>query len=531
MHILEAPPSPRKTAKPNRHQTEPPKSRGFRFKKRYLFFLAEPLLLLGLATALAWLFGYSPRNALLEWNSPVPFYLTLWLIGSVLLRKDRIKPTIEQSLNALSKKNIAIHVVIVLSFYYLDWTGYKLYFLCLFAGMTLLEMFGIRLLAFNKVLAEIDPEDDSYCDRREALKQGEPKQHTHEDAHLTDSLRMLIIGEIGEAAFGFVQQNMSRLYDRTLLLSTTTRFNIEQQPNDAFTQVVNLKPINKVGRINKFFEAVNEKLPMSGKLIGFAETAEYQKIIIYQRYPKGVNYLVYAAYAFWHRVCPKIPLLQAIYFIVTAGKHRELSKAEAFGRLYSCGFEITGEEVIAGRQFFVAQKVKAPAYDENPTYGPLIRLQRTGKNGKPIKVYKFRSMYPYSEYLQEYVYQLNQLDNGGKFKDDFRVTPEGKLLRKFWLDELPMFINFFKGEMKLVGVRPLSKHYFSLYSEELQALRIKHKPGLLPPFYVDMPDTLDEIMASEMKYLQQYEKNPFLTDWKYFWGAVHNILIRKARSK
>ncbi len=88
---------------------------------------------------------------------------------------------------------------------------------------------------------------------------------------------------------------------------------------------------------------------------------------------------------------------------------------------------------------------------------------------------------PYSEYIQQFVYEKNRLEKGGKFKDDFRVTTLGKFLRKFWLDELPMLINVLKGDIKIVGVRPLSSHYYNLYSEELKQYRIKFKPGLIPP--------------------------------------------------
>ncbi|MCF8431758.1 MAG: sugar transferase, partial [Melioribacteraceae bacterium] len=94
----------------------------------------------------------------------------------------------------------------------------------------------------------------------------------------------------------------------------------------------------------------------------------------------------------------------------------------------------------------------------------------------------------------------------------------------------PMFINYFKGELKLVGVRPLSRHYFSLYPASLQDQRTKYKPGLIPPFYVDLPKTFDEILSSEKKYLDAYEKAPFSTDMKYFFLSLYNIFIKRARS-
>jgi len=139
-------------------------------------------------------------------------------------------------------------------------------------------------------------------------------------------------------------------------------------------------------------------------------------------------------------------------------------------------------------------------------------------------------MHPYSEYLQEFVYQHFSLKEGGKFNEDFRISQWGRLFRKLWIDELPMFINFFRGNMKLVGVRPLSKHYLSLYDGGVKEKRLKSKPGLVPPFYADMPATLDEIMISEERYLDSYLSNPIRTDIKYFFKAFYNIIIKRARS-
>jgi lipopolysaccharide/colanic/teichoic acid biosynthesis glycosyltransferase len=104
-------------------------------------------------------------------------------------------------------------------------------------------------------------------------------------------------------------------------------------------------------------------------------------------------------------------------------------------------------------------------------------------------------------------------------------------MRKYWIDELPMLLNLLKGNMKLVGVRPISQHYFSLYCTKLQEQRTRHKPGLLPPFYADLPKTLDEIQASEMRYLTMCEqKGTLITDFIYFWKICWTIIFKRARS-
>ena len=124
------------------------------------------------------------------------------------------------------------------------------------------------------------------------------------------------------------------------------------------------------------------------------------------------------------------------------------------------------------------------------------------------------------------------LERGGKFKDDYRVNFWGRLLRRVWLDELPMVWNLVRGDLKLVGVRPLSHQYFNLYSPEVQQLRIQTKPGLLPPFYYEehTPETLEDVQESERRYLEAYLQKPFATDWRYFWGIVGNILFHKKHS-
>jgi len=73
-------------------------------------------------------------------------------------------------------------------------------------------------------------------------------------------------------------------------------------------------------------------------------------------------------------------------------------------------------------------------------------------------------------------------------------------------------------------------YYFSLYPEDLQQMRIKVKPGLVPPYYADMPNGMNEILESERNYLKAYAEKPIRTDLKYFSKAFVNIVFKGARS-
>jgi len=348
-----------------------------------------------------------------------------------------------------------------------------------------------------------------------------------------ETLKNSIIEESGREVALWITKQVDVIDTKTLLLATNTRFNVDNQPDDYFNSIVNLTEINDILRINKFFESVNSKLPNGGVFIGCGETYSLRKERILKKYPPIINYIIYSVDFFFKRICPKLKLTRKIYFLVSRGKNRIMSRTETLGRLYSCGFEVIEEKSIHHLLFWKAKKVKEPAYDYHPTYGILIRLRRIGKNGIQFNVYKLRTMHAYSEYVQAYVYDQNALDISGKFKDDYRVTTLGKILRKFWLDELPMLYNVIKGNMKIVGVRPLSSHFFNLYCDELQEKRIKYKPGLIPPYYAQFPTpkSLEETQQNELEYLQKYEKQPLMTDMEYFCKAIYNIVLKKARSK
>ena len=346
----------------------------------------------------------------------------------------------------------------------------------------------------------------------------------------------LLSQNIPREALEFVESHIKIDRRTTAILSTSTIFNIENiKPslNGVVypTNIINLKNINNILKINDFFTAANKKLPADGKFIGCFEAKNQRKKRILSKYPPVINWIYYFFDFIFKRVFPKVALTRNLYFFITAGRNRVLTQVETFGRLYYAGFKLVDYKAIGNKVYFVAQKIKDPCRDQHPSYGFLCKLNRNGKDGKPIHVYKLRTMHAYSEYLQEYIYEKNKLQDGGKFNNDFRISFLGKFLRVYWLDEIPMFINVLKGELKLVGVRPLSSHYLNLYSDELKQKRAKWKPGLIPPYYADLPKTLDEIMESELKYLNAYEKKPWLTDSKYLLLIAKNILFKRAKSK
>jgi lipopolysaccharide/colanic/teichoic acid biosynthesis glycosyltransferase len=344
------------------------------------------------------------------------------------------------------------------------------------------------------------------------------------------SLKQNIIEEVGPAVYEFLEKHVNLSESNSFTTATTNSFNIRNLTKDDYKQIINLNKLNDARYINKFLELINSKLSDGGLYVNCVQTYALRRKTILSTYKKPLCWIYYVADVLFMRVFPKLHILKNIYFFITKGRNRVIHRSEVLGRLYSCGFEILAEQVINNKLYFVARKIKAPVFDYHASYGPIIRLKRVGKEGELFNVYKLRTMYPYSEYLQEYIHQHNSLKEGGKFNNDFRISTEGKIFRKFWLDEIPMLLNFLKGDMKLVGVRPLSPHYFSLYSSELQNKRKQHKVGLIPPYYADMPKNLDEVMASEMCYLEAYEKNPVRTNVKYFFKASYNIFIKRARS-
>ncbi len=367
-------------------------------------------------------------------------------------------------------------------------------------------------------------------------------RHSDESLEITGKEVTTPVNEKLQAALDFFNPWLFRFIDGcldlkeidrndTAIISSNRIISVNTLDDNSLRLFINLHKVNDIRWINKYFLEVYNKLENGGYLVGSADTILLYKKKIYEKYPQKVATVFYGLHFLFFRVLPKLPVIKKIFLALSQGRARVLSKAEVLGRLYFCGFEVVTQTQIDNRLYYIARKSKLPSSDISPTYGPLIKLKRAGIDGQVFSFYKFRTMHPYSEYLQKYIYEHNSLETGGKIENDYRITEWGKIMRKLWVDELPMIYNWVKGDISLIGVRPLSTHYLSLYNDELKELRREVKPGLIPPYYADMPETFEEICDSELRYLEAYMKNPVEAQWTCFRKAFDNIVIKGARSR
>ena len=142
--------------------------------------------------------------------------------------------------------------------------------------------------------------------------------------------------------------------------------------------------------------------------------------------------------------------------------------------------------------------------------------ERPGKDGKPFKMIKFRSM-------------RDAVDkDGNPLPDSERLTPFGKKLRATSLDELPELWNVLKGDMSLVGPRPLLMSYLPLYNE-FQYRRHEMKPGVTGWAQVNGRNALswDEKFAHDIWYIDHYS---FWLDMKILFLTVKKVFIKEGIS-
>lgn len=485
-----------------------------------------------------------PASLRLYLPSHTPFFLALallWIIVSLIngkMHRGRIVNFTTLYTRVLTSNIIATSITALVMYVVRDLHYSRTIVLGTALLATILELIlGSVFISYKKAVIQDYEEYDKYRTYKKPSEFDLVKGvngsgfHTDEPSEVHPGIVTAIEKECGrEMTEAILKITGRKLTDHTAVLSTTTVFNITSLIKENYNYIINLHKINDIKKPDAFFNSVNRKLELKGYFFCCVETKDQRKSRLLKKYPPLLNWIYYFFDFIVKRILPKFRVTRGLYFFLTRGENAVLSRAETLGRLSRAGFRIKQESFIGNLLCIEARKTGDPLPENENIYGPIIALPRIGKEGNVIKVYKLRTMHPYSEYIQDYVYEVHDLQDGGKFKNDFRITSWGAICRKIWLDELPMLINFFRGDMKLVGIRPLSKQYFELYKKDVRERRIKYKPGLIPPFYADMPDDLDAIQASELKYLDSFDKHPLITDFRYFWKSLWNIMFHSARS-
>lgn len=138
--------------------------------------------------------------------------------------------------------------------------------------------------------------------------------------------------------------------------------------------------------------------------------------------------------------------------------------------------------------------------------GPVIfRQERCGLNGRRFTLYKFRSMVQNAESLRAALEHLNEKSTVFKIRNDPRLTPIGRLLRRSSIDELPQLWNVLKGDMSLVGPRPPIASEVEKYAR-WQRRRLRMRPGLTCLWAIEGRDRLDfdTMMRKDLQYIDNW---------------------------
>ncbi len=161
---------------------------------------------------------------------------------------------------------------------------------------------------------------------------------------------------------------------------------------------------------------------------------------------------------------------------------------------------------------------------DSPGASPIFSQVRIGRDGKPFRFFKFRSMIPNAEDHLEALLEYNEMEGPVfKIKDDPRITRVGKVIRKTSLDELPQLINVLRGDMSIVGPRPALPREVEQY-DDYERQRLYVQPGLtcywqILPHRNDL--SFEEWLELDLKYIRE---RSFLVDWKIIFRTFRAIL-------
>ncbi|MEV0646790.1 sugar transferase [Phytomonospora sp. NPDC050363] len=170
---------------------------------------------------------------------------------------------------------------------------------------------------------------------------------------------------------------------------------------------------------------------------------------------------------------------------------------EVFDRVGALVLLVLLSPVLLGVMVAVRRSSEGPA---------MFEQERIGRDGKPFTILKFRTMYPDAERRLAALRASNDYDSVlFKMRDDPRVTPAGRVLRRFSLDELPQLWNVVRGDMSLVGPRPPLASEVALYPDDVRR-RLAVKPGLTGLWQISGRSDLpwEEAVRLDLRYVEHW---------------------------
>lgn len=194
---------------------------------------------------------------------------------------------------------------------------------------------------------------------------------------------------------------------------------------------------------------------------------------------------------------------------------------EAVKRIFDVVLALLGIAVLFPGLLFIA--IAIVAEDKGSVF---YKATRVGRYGKPIKVYKFRSMKTGADRLEDMLTpeELEEYKKNFKLKRDPRITRVGSFLRRTSLDELPQLLNILGGSLSLVGPRPVLQEETELYGEDRDLL-LSVKPGLTGLWQASGRSNITyEDGARQAMELRYVRERGFLMDIKILFMTVGAVL-------
>jgi lipopolysaccharide/colanic/teichoic acid biosynthesis glycosyltransferase len=157
------------------------------------------------------------------------------------------------------------------------------------------------------------------------------------------------------------------------------------------------------------------------------------------------------------------------------------------------------------------------------SHGPIFyRWPVVGWGGRPLRAYKFRTMVVGADAMKQQLLEKNEATGPVfKMRNDPRVTPIGHVLRKFSLDELPQLWNVLRGDMSLVGPRPVLLYEWAQF-HEWQRRKLSIKPGMICLWHLrGQPRDFDEWVKMDLEYIDNWS---LWLDLKVVMGTATYVL-------